>query len=926
MSGLTGFTFNGSDLSYLFLKYTSGNNPATGYTVNGRDLSSIFQGYTKDKQSIECGHKITTINPLIYWGNNFAINIGDTSSYTYSPPTVINNYFPKNILNSTNTISQFSIFSIYACSLALDTSGDLFFFGSNEAGQRGDASSNGSQFPGSFDSNSYPPTIINKYFPPGALTPTNKITKISCGFSSCLALDSSGDLFFWGDNYTGQLGSGTGYYYIYHLYYPPTIINGYFPPGVLTPTNKIVDMVTAQWGSLALDTSGNLFFWGDNNLGQIGDASNVGGVASYKKPTIINKYFPQGILSPTNKIIQFGLHDFAAIALDSIGNVFVWGNNQTQQLGTVPAGYYSPILFNSNFPSGVLSPTNKIIQVAIGRLCCLALDSSGDIFFWGNSQNAILGDGIGGPNIPVSTPVIINPYFPSGILTPTNKITKITSLTQSACMAMDTCGNLFCWGKTQQGQFGDNSGNGSTYLRPKIINQYFPNGTINSTTTFAISDYHCIAMTPGTVDYDVKNLFAMNTKKVWFWGNNNYAQLGNDNTNSATAPPSINYYMKPTPITGLTNITNIDIMASAAIALDSNKNVWFWGQNQNAILGNDNTNTTTAPASSNYYMRPTQITDLSNMTAIASSAGGCISLDTSKRVWFWGSNSNGQLGNGNTNTGTAPTTYNYNMKPTRITALTNISAISSNVQGSSIALDSSGFVWFWGYNGLGGMGQLGNGNTNSATPPSTSNFFMAPTKITGLSNITNISNGCYGCLAIDSSKNVWFWGSTGGQLGNGNTNTATAPPTLNYYMTPTKITDLSNITAVSIGINACLAIDSSKNVWFWGRNATGQLGNGNTNTTAAPSTLNYYMTPTQITGLSNITAITINFMNSCLALDASGFVWFWGKNDQGQLGYTNSNSTSTAYTFYNCYMTPTIIPGLNNITNIVQGFYQCLAV
>jgi alpha-tubulin suppressor-like RCC1 family protein len=319
-------------------------------------------------------------------------------------------------------------------------------------------------------------------------------------------------------------------------------------------------------------------------------------------------------------------------------------------------------------------------------------------------------------------------------------------------------------------------------------------------------------------------------------------------------------------------------------------------------------------------MKPTRITGLSNITAISSAT--FIAADASGFVWFWGTNWYGQYGNGNPNT-IAGSPYNLNVfPPTIITGLSRITSVCSGPS-SCFAVDSSGNVWFWGWNGYGIMG---NGNTNSATPSPTTNFTMSPTKITDLSNITAVSNGSIGGLAIDSSKNVWFWGkNVYGQLGNGNTNTTSAPSTNMYYMTPTQITGLSNITAISAEVSKCLALDTSGNVWFWGVNTYGILGNGNTNTTSAPSTNNYYMTPTQITGLSNITAISI-FAYGALALDTTGNVWFWGQNIRGWLGNNNPNSNSTAFTYYNCYMIPTQITGLSNISSISINRYACLAV
>jgi alpha-tubulin suppressor-like RCC1 family protein len=293
-------------------------------------------------------------------------------------------------------------------------------------------------------------------------------------------------------------------------------------------------------------------------------------------------------------------------------------------------------------------------------------------------------------------------------------------------------------------------------------------------------------------------------------------------------------------------------------------------------------------------------------------------------VRFWGINDLGQLGNGNLNTTAAPSTLNYYTTPTPITGLSNVSSIYMG-QRNGLMIDTNKKVLFWGLNS---HGQLGNNNPNSAsTAFPFYNCYMSPTQVTDVSNITTINCTLYFCLAIDTDKNVWFWGTNvNGSLGVGNANANTTPTTNGYYMKPTRITDLSNITAIDSYSTGALGLDTNKNVWFWGRNSFGQLGNGNANTTAAPSTLNYYMKPTRITDLSNINAIVYSYAG-CFSLDTIGNVWYCGLNSTGMLGNNNPNTTSTVFTYYNCYMKPTIITDLSNISSIkATNFgFGCLA-
>src|SRR5688572_10883151 len=88
---------------------------------------------------------------------------------------------------------------------------------------------------------------------------------------------------------------------------------------------------------------------------------------------------------------------------------------------------------------------------------------------------------------------------------------------------------------------------------------------------------------------------------------------------------------------------------------------------------------------------------------------------------------------------------------------------------------------------------------------------------------------------------------------------------------------------VATGYSHTLVVDSSGSIWAWGKNASGQLGTGNT----TPSSL-----PVQVPGLSNIVAVAAGETHS-LALESDGDLWAWGDNSWGQVGDgTNTMRTS----------------------------------
>ena len=110
--------------------------------------------------------------------------------------------------------------------------------------------------------------------------------------------------------------------------------------------------------------------------------------------------------------------------------------------------------------------------------------------------------------------------------------------------------------------------------------------------------------------------------------------------------------------------------------------------------------------------------------------------------------------------------------------------------------------------------------------------YTAPAKVAGIDHVVEVDAGNNFSLALRSDGTVWAWGYAGssGVLG-----TDAQGQPVGSSMTPVQVSGLSNITAISAGEYHCLALEADGTVWAWGTNTYGQLGAAGFTYTAAPS-------------------------------------------------------------------------------------------
>ena len=308
-------------------------------------------------------------------------------------------------------------------------------------------------------------------------------------------------------------------------------------------------------------------------------------------------------------------------------------------------------------------------------------------------------------------------------------------------------------------------------------------------------------------------------------------------------------------VSGLTSgVAAVSAGSRHSCALTTTGGVKCWGSDTWGQLGDGRA------AHRHGSSRPVDVSDLtSGVAAVSAGDLHTCAVTTTGGVTCWGYNASGQFGDGSTVARPFPAS-----PPAGLTS--GAAAVSAGLN-HTCAVTTTGAVKCWGQNFF---GELGDGNA-----PDPSN---APVDVSGLtSGVAAVSAGGRHSCALTTAGGVQCWGlNVSGQLGDGSANDSA---------TPVDVSSLtSGVAAVSAGDDHTCALTTGGGVQCWGRNISGQLGNGSANDSD---------TPIDVSGLSSgVAAVSAGLSHTC-AVTTTGDVKCWGRNASGQLGDGSTNASST---------------------------------
>ena len=228
---------------------------------------------------------------------------------------------------------------------------------------------------------------------------------------------------------------------------------------------------------------------------------------------------------------------------------------------------------------------------------------------------------------------------------------------------------------------------------------------------------------------------------------------------------------------------------TASYALDSSGKVWSWGSNFQRQLGRQSDAVLNQP--------PAKIEALPTITHLATGKNHTLALSDKGEVWAWGANTAGQLGQGN---------LNSFVRPARVMINTPIRSIAAG-DTHSLAIDANGRLYAWGSNNLGQLGPVMSAKLAGYSP--------SPVRVQLGFKLKQIDAGMHYTVALSEQKELYAWGWNGmGQL---------SDATVVSTNQATKISGLSRVREISAGAFHVLAL-SDKGLYVWGDNRNSACG------------------------------------------------------------------------------------------------------
>ncbi|XP_023218340.1 E3 ubiquitin-protein ligase HERC2-like isoform X1 [Centruroides sculpturatus] len=335
---------------------------------------------------------------------------------------------------------------------------------------------------------------------------------------------------------------------------------------------------------------------------------------------------------------------------------------------------------------------------------------------------------------------------------------------------------------------------------------------------------------------------------IFGWGHNHRGQLGGVEGAKVKLP---------TPCESLTSLRPIQISGGeqTLFAVTGDGKVYATGYGAGGRLGIGGTESVASPT----LLESIQHVFIKKVV-VNSGGKHCLALSSEGEVYSWGEGDDGKLGHGNKSSCERPRI----IESLRGKEVADIACGGAH----SACITSSGELYTW---GKGRYGRLGHGDSEDQ---------LRPKLVEALANFAVVDVACGSgdaqTLCITDDDCVWSWGDGDyGKLGRGGSDGCKVP---------LKIDALQGMGVIKVecGSQFSVALTASGSVFTWGKGDYHRLGHG---------TDDHVRRPRKVATLQGKKVISIAVGSlHCVACTDNGEVYTWGDNDEGQLGDGTTNA------------------------------------
>lgn len=330
---------------------------------------------------------------------------------------------------------------------------------------------------------------------------------------------------------------------------------------------------------------------------------------------------------------------------------------------------------------------------------------------------------------------------------------------------------------------------------------------------------------------------------AYCWGDNSVGQLGNGSTESS---------MIPVAVSGDLRLTSISVGWDHTCGITVDNDAYCWGRGRYGRLGN---------GSSENSMIPTAVSGGLSFELVNSGLAHTCGITTDGDAFCWGRGEDGILGNNS---------IESSLVPVPVSGGHTFSSINAG-SATTCGITTNGDAYCWGASDFGSL--LGQGDDDRDRK-------IAPGLVAGGFKFkpNSISVGLDHVCAISTADKAVCWGR--GRYGKLGIGSADGLGVIENLRTPREVKGNISFTLIATGVFQTCGIATDGKAYCWGRNGSGQLGDGTTTMRVEPAA---------VSANFEFKDIAIGNNHAC-GISSTDEVYCWGDGTAGKLGTRSSDN------------------------------------